>query len=358
MKNRFGLGFLADLKLFALVFALLVFYVMKFILFLQVYEFFTIAIICLCSNWCWNKISPAPPVKEKWNSSTPKRSQVNVCIVGSGFSGICMAVALKRANIQFSLFEKSGDIGGTWFDNKYPGCACDVWTPIYQFSFHRNPDWSQFVAPALEIQRYLKNVIDVFGLKNDIQLNTEIKCAKWDEAKKQWMITTKDDESKMYFTHIVSGCGALRSPLIPSISGIENFKHKSFHSQNWDLSYDYKGKRVAIIGSAASAVQIGPAIADDVEKLYIFQRTPNWHVKKVNPVYPKLLKLIFRCFPSTMWLLGSFVFHLLEFNRFLMFRTGWISSMLQVFYFILFARKSNYFGILNYSLFKAYCFIS
>ena len=332
-KKRFNLGFLADLKLLAIVFAFLVYSVFRFILFLQVYQILALFVFCSCSNWCWKKIWHVPSRKVADDSRAQKKPPVNICIVGSGFSGLCMAVNLKKANIPFSLFEKSGDIGGTWFDNKYPGCACDVWTPIYQFSFFRNPDWSQFVAPALEIQSYLKKVIETFDLKKHIYLNTEIKRAKWDEDRKHWIIVAKEgttDETNLYFTHIVSGCGALRSPMIPSIPGIETFKHKTFHSQNWDKSYDYKGKRVAIVGSAASAVQIAPAIADDVEKLYIFQRTPNWHVKKVNPVYPNLLKFIFRCFPWTMWILGSMTFHLLEFNRLLMFRTGWISSMLQV----------------------------
>ena len=329
-KNEFNLGFLADLRLLALVFALILYYLLRFILIMKIYELFAYGVFCVCLNWCWNKITRVHSVECRKEYNEKKKGRVNVCIVGSGFSGICMAVALKRENIPFTLFEKSEDIGGTWFDNKYPGCACDVWTPIYQFSFFRNPDWSQFVAPALEIKQYLAKVIDVFDLKKHIHLKNEIQRAKWDEEKKQWAIKTKQDEQEMYFSYIISGCGSLRSPLMPTIPGIETFKHKSFHSQNWDTNYDYKGKRVAIIGSAASAVQIAPAIANDVEKLYIFQRTPNWHVKKVNPIYPNWLKLVFRCFPWTMWILGSFTFHLLEFNRFLMFRTGWISSLLQV----------------------------
>ena len=275
-SNNFNIGFLADLKLLALIFGLLMFSLFGLILSLHVYVLCVI-IISACSI---HHVSYGPSKKKYNNLYDRNKKSVNVCVVGSGFSGICMAVKLKQAKIPFTLFEKSSDIGGTWFDNKYPGCACDVWTPIYQFSFFRNPEWSQFVAPASEIQSYLKQVIKVFGLEKNIKLNTEIHHATWEEDKKSWWVQMNANKEGIYFTHIVSGCGALRFPILPNISGIETFQGKSFHSQNWDSSYNYKGKRVAIIGSAASAVQIVPAIADDVDQLYIFQRTPNWHVKR------------------------------------------------------------------------------
>ena len=128
LTNRmFNLGYLADLRLLALVFAVLVFSLLRVVLFLQVYELMVIIIIGAFFNWHSYKISQESFIKGNSKPSSQKNNQVNVCIVGSGFSGICMAVTLKRANVPFTLFEKSGDIGGTWFDNRYPGCACDVW---------------------------------------------------------------------------------------------------------------------------------------------------------------------------------------------------------------------------------------
>ena len=332
LTDNFNIGFLADLKLLALVFALLVFFFLKYVLTLHVYVLLFILIVLYYTNQFYNRES-SEKVYNMLNDRTNK--PIKVCVVGTGFAGICMGVHLKKANIPFVMFEKSLDIGGTWWDNKYPGCACDVWTPIYQFSFCRNPNWSQFVAPAKEIQLYLKKVVLEFGLEKHIKLNTKILRAEWQEPSKSWCIETEDvDKTKLNFTHIVSGCGALRSPILPNIPGVDSFQGKSFHSQHWDSTYDYKGKRVAIIGSAASAVQIAPAIAEEVKELFIFQRTPNWHVKKVNPVYPQWLKSIFRHFPFVMRLMGIFIFNLLEFNRFLMFRTGWASSLLKVSFWI------------------------
>ena len=338
--RRFNVGFLANLKLLAVVFTLLIFFVFKIVLTLQVYVLLVIVLIgYVAHRHIYTRKPSAIQSHDNPKDFGKTKNSINVCIVGSGFSGICMAVGLKKANISFTMFEKSADIGGTWFDNKYPGCACDLWTPLYQFSFYRNPDWSQFVAPASEIQSYLRNAVKMFGLEKHISLTTEVKRAKWQEDIKSWSVRTNKDEEDLIFTHIVSGCGALRSPLFPTIPGMESFQGTSFHSQQWDTEYNYKGKRVGIIGSAASAVQIAPAIADDVEELYIFQRTPNWHVQKVNPVYPRWLKTIFRLFPFIMWVMQTFCFHLLEFNRILMFRTGLVSSILQVKHYLPFDKS-------------------
>ncbi len=138
-----------------------------------------------------------------------------------------------------------------------------------------SPDWSSYLAPSEEIRGYLQKVVEHYGLKDFISYGTTIVQAEWDEESGSWQVETSSGET-ISCTHLVSGCGALRKPVIAKIKGLENFKGKYFHSAQWDQSYDYKDKRVALIGTGASAVQIGPAMIDDVKKLHVFQRTPVW----------------------------------------------------------------------------------
>ena len=207
--------------------------------------------------------------------------KISVCIVGGGASGICMAIKLKEAGIRFRLIEKEEQVGGTWYHNHYPGSRCDVYSCLYQFSFFQNPFWSCNTAPAPEIKNYLQTAIKEYKLERHITLGTKVKSAFWNDTAKLW--TVKADNGEVFnVTHLVSGCGVLRKPLIPKFKGRERFEGLTCHSSRWTKDIDLKGKRVALIGTGASAVQIAPEIVDKVKSLHVFQRTPNWFFPKFS----------------------------------------------------------------------------
>ena len=178
-----------------------------------------------------------------------------------------------RHSLLFILI-KGSDVGGTWYHNTYPGCACDVWTPLYQFTFFPNPDWSRFVAPAQEIKRYLKTFASNFDLYSHTQFDTRGMSASWRQEEGVWKVVTNKGTAECRI--LLSATGALHKPVLPDIEGRHAFQGASFHSSEWDHEAEIRGKRVGIVGSAASAVQIAPAIADRVKSLHVFQRTPNW----------------------------------------------------------------------------------
>ena len=256
------------------------------------------------------------------------RNNINVCIVGAGFSGLCMGIKLKKAGIPFKIIEKSSDVGGTWWDNRYPGCACDVWSFVYQFSFFQNPNWSCFVAPANEISEYLRKTAKHYNLYENINFNTSVEKAVWDEVSKSWKIFMNKQNEELVATHLVSGCGVLRKPNFPDIPGIEMYEGKSFHSQQMPPNMNtYKGKRVAVIGSAASAVQICPAIVDHVKELYVFQRTPNWIIPKFNPTIPNWMKTLFTKIPVLSAIVRLFLFNMFEIIGILVLNRGIVSNL-------------------------------
>ena len=257
------------------------------------------------------------------------RKNVNVCIVGAGFSGLCMGIKLKMAGIRFTIIEKSSDVGGTWWDNRYPGCACDVWSNVYQFTFFENPKWSCLVVPAKEISQYLRDAAKHFNLYEHIDFDTSVEKATWNEEEKTWKVVTNNpDHKEIVATHLVSACGVLRKPNLPDIPGIETFQGKSFHSQQMkpDLE-NYRGKRVAVVGSAASAVQICPAIVDHVKELYVFQRTPNWIIPKFNPDIPNWIKVLFTKIPLLATIVRLYLFTMFEFFGVIVLNKGFLSSL-------------------------------
>jgi cation diffusion facilitator CzcD-associated flavoprotein CzcO len=195
---------------------------------------------------------------------------VRVAILGAGFSGIGMAVGLKRAGIDsFTLYEKSDAVGGTWRDNSYPGAGCDVPSHLYSFSFERRPDWSRRYASQGEILGYLESCVDRFGLRSHLRLRTEIAEAVFDEATPGWRLRTRAGET---FTAdvLVTGLGQLSRPLVPKLPGFGDFAGHSFHSARWDHAHDLAGKRVAVIGNGASAVQFVPQIAPLLRIIQIY----------------------------------------------------------------------------------------
>ncbi len=232
-------------------------------------------------------------------SAASERSAADfpIAIIGAGFAGIGTAIQLKKAGIQsFTLFERAEEIGGTWRDNTYPGAACDVPSHVYSFSFELNPDWSRAFAESGEIQQYLLDVVEKWDLRPHIRLGTEIVDARFDEEAGTWTLITDADET-VTARVVVAGVGGLVDPAYPDIKGIHSFGGEIFHTARWDHDYDLTGKRVAVIGTGASAVQVVPSIAPQVEKLSVFQRTAAWVVPKPDGVYSDARKRFYRRFP-------------------------------------------------------------
>ncbi len=203
------------------------------------------------------------------------QAHAKVVIVGAGFSGLATAIRLKQEGIQdFIVLERADEVGGTWYYNTYPGCRCDVPSHLYSLSFAPNPEWSHTYSSQAEIREYLRGCADRFGLRPHLRMNVEVTAAAWREQDELWEIET----SAGAFTApvLVSAMGPLTQPLIPEIPGLERFEGKTMHSARWDHGYELTGKRVASIGTGASAIQYVPAIRDGVERLYVFQRTAPW----------------------------------------------------------------------------------
>jgi len=220
-----------------------------------------------------------------------------IAIIGAGFAGIGMAIQLKRAGIDsFMMFERASEIGGTWRDNTYPGAACDVPSHAYSLSFEQYPGWSYRYSPSREIHNYLLGLVDKWQLRSHLRLGTEIVEARFDEQKGVWTLTTGDDR---IFTArvVVSGVGGLVDPALPDIKGIGSFGGEVFHTARWNHSYELAGKRVGVIGTGASAVQVVPSIAQQVARLRVFQRTAAWVVPKLDRRYSDRAKRLFARFP-------------------------------------------------------------
>ncbi len=243
-------------------------------------------------------------------------SQINidyeVAIIGTGFGGLCVAIALKRAGIDsFVVLEKGDDVGGTWRENQYPGCACDVPSHLYSFSFAPNPDWSRMYSPQPEIWDYLRRVTDRFQIRPQICFNTAMTSARYDEASGTWLIETNNGPS-IRARSLVSAMGPLSRPSLPDIAGLSSFAGNLFHSQQWDHSVDLTGKRVAIIGAGASAIQIVPQIAAKVKQLYVFQRTAPWIIPRIDRAITRFEHALFRWLPVTQRLYRYLIYWKLE----------------------------------------------
>ncbi|HVV75913.1 MAG TPA: NAD(P)/FAD-dependent oxidoreductase [Mycobacteriales bacterium] len=199
----------------------------------------------------------------------------SVAILGAGAGGIAMGVALGRAGFDYTIFEKSDGVGGTWRDNTYPGAACDVPSHLYSYSFAPNPQWSRTYATQPEILAYLERCAGEFGVAEHVRTSTPIRTAAWDEAAQHWVLTAEDGATHTADV-LVSALGMLNVPFVPDIPGLESFRGRAFHSSQWDHSRPLTGERVASIGTGASAIQYVPAIADDAAIVDVFQRTPIW----------------------------------------------------------------------------------
>ena len=228
-----------------------------------------------------------------------KDVETTVAIIGSGFSGLCMAIQLsRRGRDDFLILEKSHDIGGTWRDNTYPGCACDVPTAIYSYSFEQNPYWSKMWSSQPEIQAYLQRITDKYDLRRKAVFGTEIVAAHWDDAASRWHLRSAEGRT-ITAQFVVLGVGPLNVPRLPKLNGIESFTGSVFHSAQWDRSADLTGKKVAVIGTGASAIQFVPIIAEQVGQLQLYQRSPAWVLGRKNPTIPKALQKLFAKVPLT-----------------------------------------------------------
>jgi cation diffusion facilitator CzcD-associated flavoprotein CzcO len=224
-------------------------------------------------------------------------NHVRVLVIGAGFGGLGLAIKLdEQGERDFLVVERGSDIGGTWRDNTYPGAACDVPSQLYSFSFAPNPDWSRSFSPQPEIQAYLKRVAAESSVMDRFRFDTSVEDARWDEEAAHWRVTT--NAGTVSAEVLVSAAGALSEPKMPEIDGIETFQGKVFHSAQWDHDYDLTGKRVAVIGTGASAIQIVPEIADKVAHLDVYQRTAPWVMPRRDRAYTGLERLAFRHLPA------------------------------------------------------------
>ncbi|MBB4688892.1 flavin-containing monooxygenase [Amycolatopsis jiangsuensis] len=240
------------------------------------------------------------------------RTETGVIVVGTGFSGLGMAIRLRKDRREdFVVLEKATDVGGTWRDNSYPGCACDIPSHMYSFSFEQNPGWSRAYSTQPEIWRYLREVAGKYDLRRFIRFGQEMTGARWDADENRWHVTTKSGD-EFVAKALVSGVGALHRPQIPRLPGIERFAGRTFHSAEWDDDFDLAGKRVAVIGTGASAVQFVPRIAPQVAELTLFQRTPPWIMPKADRAVPGWLRGLFRALPPAQRLYRDALYWTLE----------------------------------------------
>jgi cation diffusion facilitator CzcD-associated flavoprotein CzcO len=229
-------------------------------------------------------------------TTAPLPSEVRVAVVGSGFSGLGMAVGLLQDDERnFVILEQADDIGGTWRDNVYPGCACDVPSHMYSFSFAPNPDWSRSFATQPEIWAYQQRVVERFGLRPYVRTGAEVIDATWDDATQRWTVQTVRGTVVAQF--LVAGTGPLCEPKYPDLPGLDTFEGTVFHSARWRHDHDLTGERIAVIGTGASAIQFVPRIQPQAKSLLLFQRTPPWVLPRPDRPITPIERFVFRRAP-------------------------------------------------------------
>jgi cation diffusion facilitator CzcD-associated flavoprotein CzcO len=228
---------------------------------------------------------------------TGRAATPSVAIVGAGFGGLCLAIQLVRAGRRnFTIFERGHDVGGTWRENTYPGAACDIPSHLYSFSFEPNPGWARAFAGQAEILDYLRRCVRKYGLRPHIRFGTEVRGARFDEERSRWVLDL-GDAGAFEATVFVSACGQLNQPVIPNIAGRERFAGPAFHSARWRHDFVPAGKRIAVIGTGASAVQIVPELARDAATLVLFQRSAPYVIPKPDRAYRAAEKWLFGALP-------------------------------------------------------------
>lgn len=238
--------------------------------------------------------------------------QHSLIIIGAGFAGIGLAIRLKQAGIEdFLILEAEAGVGGTWWLNRYPGCACDVQSHLYSLSFVPKTDWSRQFAGRAEIQHYLQDCVERYGLAAHIRLTTRVMQARWDESSRAWQI--RDHAGRDYRSRVlVSAIGGLSRPAWPEIPGLSQFPGPVVHSQRWPEALDLAGKQVAVIGTGASAIQFIPHVQRTAAQLDVYQRSAQWILPKPDRPIPRWRSRLYRALPPARWLSRFGLFLLLE----------------------------------------------
>jgi cation diffusion facilitator CzcD-associated flavoprotein CzcO len=234
----------------------------------------------------------------------------SVAVVGGGFGGVAAVVMLHRAGYEdVTVFEKGERVGGVWNDNTYPGAACDVPSHLYEFSFAPNPRWSRRYAPQAEIQAYIEGVLRDHGVEDRVRTGTEVTHARWDADERRWHLQTSAGPAQADV--LLTACGQLSIPQVPEIPGRERFAGPAFHSARWRHDVPLDGRRVAVIGTGCSAIQIVPAIQPVVGQLDVYQRSPGWTMPRGDFEYSERAKRLFERFPALQRLdrRANFAFH-------------------------------------------------
>lgn len=225
-----------------------------------------------------------------------RQQMFDVLVVGAGLAGVAAAVKLERAGItDFAVLEKADRVGGTWRDNTYPGCGVDIPSPLYSFSFNPNPGWRHNFACQPELLRYIEDTVAKFDLLRYIRLGTELIEAAWSEECRRWVVETS--RGVYVARHVIFAAGPISEPSIPAIEGLADFPGDVFHSARWDHGVDLRGKRIAVVGTGASAVQFVPEVQPEVAALHVFQRTASWVVPRLDFPFPAPVRSVFRRFP-------------------------------------------------------------
>ncbi|WP_238422544.1 NAD(P)/FAD-dependent oxidoreductase [Gordonia sp. 'Campus'] len=227
------------------------------------------------------------------------RPDVDVVIVGAGFGGMGAAIEFRRQGIDsIAILERENDLGGTWHVNHYPGLAVDIASVTYSYSFEPNPDWSRLFAPGSELKRYAEHVAAKYDLRRHMEFGTLVESAVWDDQDRLWRVRTADGAERTA-RYLVTATGFLSQPHIPDFPGIKDFAGTILHTADWQDGFDFTGKKVAVIGTGATAVQLIPEIAERADALTVFQRTPIWVVPKVDFAIPPAVRQLFRRIPLT-----------------------------------------------------------
>jgi cation diffusion facilitator CzcD-associated flavoprotein CzcO len=246
------------------------------------------------------------------SAMTTDTPSAGVVIVGAGLGGVAAAIELQRHGFtDVVLLDAAPDLGGTWFHNAYPGAACDVPSHLYSFSYAKRRDWSRLCSPQPEILDYLHGVARDWGVDRKVVTGAKVTSCAWDDGSRRWTVSTADGRA-WEAPALILATGQLHQPAIPGLPGTEAFAGHRFHSAEWDHDYDLRGKRVAVIGTGASAVQFVPEVAEQAARLTVFQRSGNWFLPRKNRPYPKPLKALIRFVPGVQELRRAFIFEYCE----------------------------------------------
>ena len=250
---------------------------------------------------------------------------LDVLIVGAGFGGICAAIKLRERGIHnFRVLEKASGIGGTWWHNTYPGAACDIASHLYCYSFEPNPNWSRKFSPQPEIQAYIEHCVDKYQVRKHLQLNSTVQEFRWVENEGLWQAHLADGTIASA-RHVIFASGGLHLPAFPDLSGMDTFKGPTMHSAEWDHSVDFNGRNVAVIGSAASAIQLIPELAKVAARVDVFQRTPNYIAPRNDREFTEQEKARFARWPWLNRIYRRFIFMRGEWVLFPVVRTKHVS---------------------------------